>query len=75
MVEAREHASFSLESLPPLFTFKEFFRQDLDRDRSVDARVLRPVDLARSPRAEEREDFVRAEAGAGCEAHSFVDPS
>ena len=39
--------------------------QDLDRDRAIEPRVARLVDLAHAARAEGGEDLVRAEAGAG----------
>ncbi len=34
MIQARQDASLPLESLLPLFTFEEIFRQDLDGDFS-----------------------------------------
>ncbi len=40
-------------------------RQDLDRDRAIEPRVLRLVDLAHSPGADWREDLVGTEAGSG----------
>ena len=53
----------ALEPLPSLFTFEEFFRQDLDRDVSPEPRVLRPVDLPHPARAERGEDLVRRRGG------------
>ena len=42
-------------------------RQDLDRDRAVEPRVARLVDLAHAAGAERRHDFVGAEPAAGGE--------
>ena len=42
-------------------------REDLDRDRALEPRVLRLVDLAHPARADRRDDLVGAEAGAGSE--------
>ena len=40
-------------------------RQDLDRDVAIEPRVARAIDLAHSAGAEQRDDVVEAEAGAG----------
>ena len=48
-------------------------RQDLDRDRAIEPRVAGPVDLAHAAGAEGRDDFVRAETGAGCEGQGWRD--
>ena len=47
-------------------------RQDLDRDISPEPRVLRPIDLPHSARAEGRDDLVRAEPRTGSEAHGML---
>ena len=69
MIERCEQPRLSLEPLLPLFTFEEIFRQYLDRDLPIEARVLRPVDLPHPPRSEEREDLVGAELRGGGERH------
>jgi hypothetical protein len=71
MVQAREHPRLSLEAPSSFFTFKELFRQHLQGDRPVDARVLCPVDLAHAPRAQRREDLVRPELRSGGNRHAF----
>ncbi len=73
MVQARQRAGFPLEAKPPLFVLEEFFRQYLDRDVPAELRVLRPVDLAHSARAEGREDLVRPQACAGRERHRVTE--
>ncbi len=65
MVQAREQLRLALEAPSPLFAFKEFFRQYLQRHRPVDAGVPRPVDLPHAALAERGEDLVGAEAGSG----------
>ena len=69
MIERREQPRLPLEPLPSLFTFEELFRQNLDRDVTSEARVLRPVDLAHAPRPEGRKDLVRPELRSGGERH------
>ena len=69
VIQRGEQLRFPLEPLSPLFTFKELFRQDLDRDISREARVLRLVDLPHPSRADLAEDLVRAELRAGGERH------
>jgi hypothetical protein len=44
-------------------------RQDLDRDRSPQPEVARPIHLAHAAGAERLDDFIRAETGAGRECH------
>ena len=44
-------------------------RQDLDRDVSAEARVLRPVDLTHPARPDLAEDLVGTELRAGGERH------
>ena len=67
MIQAREKLRLALEARSPLFTLKELFRQDLQRDRSADAGVPRPVYLPHPACPEERQDFVRAKPRAGLE--------
>ena len=45
-------------------------RQDLDRDRAIEARVAGLVDLAHATGAKRAEDFVWAETGAGGKCHA-----
>jgi len=57
------------ETFAELRIGSECGRQNLDGDRTVEARVAGLVDLAHSARTEGRDDFVRAEAGAGGQGH------
>ena len=70
MVQRGEEPRLPLEPLSSLFTFKELFRQYLDRDLSREARVPRPVDLPHPARTEEREDLVGSELRAGCQGQA-----
>jgi hypothetical protein len=44
-------------------------RKDCDRDRAIEPRIERPVNLAHPAGADRRDDFVRPEANAGREGH------
>ena len=57
----------ALEALPHLFGGRQVCRQDLDRDRPVEARVHRPVDLSHPPRSQERENLVGTQARTRCQ--------
>ena len=63
VVKARERARLSLESLTPVFTCEGLLGQDLDRDVSAEARVLRPVHLAHPARAERGRGFHKDRVG------------
>ena len=67
--ELRDRLRLALEALADFGGFREVLGQHLDRDRAVEARVARAIDLAHATRAERRKDLVGAEAGAGCEGH------
>ena len=71
-VELRDRARFAIEALAELRIGRERVRQDLDRDRAIEPRVARPVDLAHAAGAEGRDDLVRAEARAGGEGQGFA---
>ena len=72
MVERRDGARFALEALAELGIGGECVGQDLDRDDAIEPRVARLVDLAHAAGADEREDFVGAEAGAGGQSHGLL---
>ena len=59
----------ALEALAELRVDGEMRRQHLDRDRALEPRVARPVDLAHPARADRRDDLVGAEPSAGTERH------
>ena len=51
-------------------TRRERAAQNLDRDRAVEPRVARPIDLAHAALADRRSDFIWAELGTGRQGHS-----
>src|SRR5512135_1791077 len=70
MVERCEEARLPLEAHSPLFTLEEFLRQDLYRDLTMQAWVLRPVDLPHPARPERTQHFVRTQARPDGETQS-----
>ena len=71
MVESRGGARLLLEALAAVGVGGGGLRQDLDRDVAAEFGVPRAIDLAHPARAQRREDLVRAEAGAGRQAHAL----
>ena len=69
VVQRGQELRLALEALLSLFTFKEIFRQYLDRDVPIEAQILRPVDLAHSTRPEERDDLIGAQPRGRGEGH------
>ena len=65
MVQRGERLRFALEARQPLGIGGEAVRQDLDRDVAIELRVARAIDLAHAAGANDRDDLVGAEAGAG----------
>ena len=72
MIERREDLRFALEAREAVGIEGEELGQNLERDVAIELRVARAIDLAHSARADGREDFVRAEAGAVREGHGIV---
>jgi hypothetical protein len=69
MVQAREQPRFALEAGARVAVRPDVRRQDLDRDRAIEAGVACAVDFAHAARAEGRLDDVGTEAGSGGEGH------
>ncbi len=65
MIQPRDGARFALEPQAPIGLRRRVGRQDFDRHRPSDARVDRAIHLAHAPAAEEGDDLVRPQAGAG----------
>src|SRR5450759_2759487 len=70
MVERRQHLRFTAQARESIGIGGERVRQNLQRDVAIELGIPRAVDLAHAARANERQDFVYAETGAGCEGHS-----
>ena len=71
MVERGDGARLALEAGARIGIASDLGRQDLDRDRAIEARVAGSVDLAHAARADLGGHFIRAEASARTERHSF----
>ena len=74
MIQSGQHLSLALEPRDPINVECECFRQDLQCDVTIQARVSCPVDLAHRARADRRDDFVRADAisRAECGVHASL---
>ena len=64
MIERRQHARFLAETRQPIGVIRKGRRQDLDRDITTQAGIVRAIDLAHPTGAERRDDFVRSKASA-----------
>src|SRR5579864_2663187 len=69
MIERRQRLGFSCEPGEALRVVRERLRKEFDRHVTVEPGVAGAVDLAHAARAEEREDLVRTDWGAGCKRH------
>ena len=69
MVQRREGLGFACESSEPFGVTREESRQNFDRDVTIELGVPRAIDLAHATGANQRDDFVRAEAGSGGQTH------
>lgn len=69
MIERSEHLGFSVEPSEPLGVRREGIWQDFQGIVSLESRVLRAPNLAHAALAEERGDFIGAEAAAGANGH------
>ena len=69
MVQAGDRLRFTLEARSPDRVVGDAWREDLDGDVAVQPGVARAVDLAHAARADERDDFIRAEPSAGSRGH------
>jgi hypothetical protein len=62
VIQGRDAPGFALEAGFEVGIRGERGGQNLDRDRAIEARVFRLVDLAHAAGADRGEDFVRTEA-------------
>ena len=70
MIQRREQLGFTLKSRQPIGIARERVGQYLDRHLALQPRIFRAIHLAHAAGAEERDDLVGAETGAGGETHS-----
>ena len=71
MIERGEDFGLALEPRQPLSVLGHVGRQHLEGDLALQRRVLGPVDLAHAAGAQEGEDFVGAEPGAGGQPRDY----
>ncbi len=74
VAESRDRLGLALEALKALRVLGQVAGEHLDRDRTVEPRVLGAVHLAHPPRAERRFDLVGPEALTGLQAHRRPSP-
>jgi hypothetical protein len=68
VVQGREGLGFACETCDPVGIVPKV-AQHLDRNVSIEPGVARAIDLAHAARADQRDDFVRAEASTGRQRH------
>ena len=68
MIERREHLRFALEARQAIGIAGERRRQHLDRDVAIQLRIARAIDLAHAAGAEQADNAIEPEGGAGREA-------
>jgi len=71
MIELRDRACFAIEPFAELRIGGERLRENLDGNRTIEARVARLVDLPHAAGPEGGEDLVRAEADAGLQGRQL----
>ena len=69
MIERRGGSSFLRKTLQALSIGRKGFRQHLNRDRTIEPRIVGAIDLAHTAGTDQRLDFVRPELGSGSERH------
>src|SRR2546428_13936323 len=69
MSQRPDRLRFACESREPIRIVRERVGQNLPREVAIQLAVAGAVDLSHASRADEREDFVGAEASAGRERH------
>ncbi len=72
MIQRRQHLRFAAESREAIRIVGDRRQQHLDRDVAIQLGIARAIHLAHAAGAEGGEDFVRAEARAGCERDAAV---
>ena len=73
VVERGQQLRLATEPRETFRIIRERFGQHLDGDVATELGVSSPIDLAHPARAEQRDDFIRAEAGAASQSQAAVD--
>jgi len=72
-MRVNQGAGFALEPIAELRIGGEPFGEYFDRDRAIQPRVPRFVDLAHPSAAQQRQDFIRAEMSTGGQRHAMLE--
>jgi hypothetical protein len=72
MVQCGDRARFLLETTLAIGVSGERFREDLDRDVALEARIAAFPDLAHASGTDRRDNFIRTEPSARLEDHGCV---
>jgi len=65
VIERGEYLRLAFEAREPIGILRKRVRQNFDRHIAPEPRVARAIDLAHAARADEGDDVVRPETGAG----------
>ncbi len=65
MVQGSQDFRLASEAFHPLLVLRESFRQNFDRDVTLELRIASAINLALYASTDEREDLVGAETCAG----------
>ena len=71
MIERRQQLRLAAEPHQPIRIVRDGWQQDLDRDITIQLRIVGPIHLAHPARSKGREDFVRTETGAGSQGQPY----
>ncbi len=69
VIERRDGTRLPLEALPPLRAGGEGGVEHFDGDGPVETRIAGAIDLGHPSRADEPEDFIRAQPHSACQGH------
>jgi len=72
MVQRRDGARFAFEPLASLGIVSDGIGQDLDGNESIQAGVVRTIDVAHPSRSDGAENLVGAQAGSGGQRHRMT---
>ena len=68
-IQRRERPGLARETCEPFLVARQEIGQHLDRNVAMELRITGAIDLAHAARANQRDDFVRAEASSGGQTH------
>ncbi len=71
MVQRGEEPRLAIESGQPVGIGPEGGRQDFDGHIPAESQITREIDFAHSARAEQADNLIAADAGAGRESHAI----